>query len=80
MILPAGGIDGTSGFILSAWDIGPSFYQENGVVKYGPIQPGFKEYLTLMNKWYGMGLIDKDFPTRDDDACKRMMKGSVNWP
>ena len=73
LILPAGGIDGTSGFILSAWDIGPSFYQENGVVKYGPIQPGFKEYLTLMNKWYGMGLIDKDVPTRDDDACKRMM-------
>lgn len=73
LILPPSGVDGNSGFILSAWDIGPSFYQENGEVKYGPIQPGFKEYLTLMNKWYGMGLIDKDFPTRDEEAHKRMM-------
>lgn len=73
MILSKSGIDTFSGYFMTAWDIGPSFYQVDGSVKYGPIQPEFKEYLTLMNKWYQMGLIDKDFPTRDDDAMKRMM-------
>lgn len=52
--------------ILSAWDIGSSFYQVNGKVKFGPSQPEYKEYLTLMNQWYKEGLIDKDFMGRTD--------------
>lgn len=46
---------------------GQEFYQENGKVKFGPIEPGFKDYLALMNKWYEEGLIDKSFAVRDDN-------------
>lgn len=43
-----------------------AFYQQAGKVKYGPLEPGFKEYVTMMNKWYKAGLIDKDFATKKD--------------
>ncbi|MBO7746725.1 extracellular solute-binding protein [Paenibacillus sp. MWE-103] len=45
------------------------FLNKNGTVVYGPIEPGFKDFLTLMNQWYKEGLIDKDFATRDDTSA-----------
>ncbi|SFA93022.1 putative aldouronate transport system substrate-binding protein [Cohnella sp. OV330] len=46
---------------LGAWGINNSFYQDNGTVKFGPIQPEFKSFLETMNKWYKEGLLDQDF-------------------
>ena len=37
------------------------FYQVDGEVRFGPIQPEFKDYLTMINQWYSEGLIYKDF-------------------
>jgi putative aldouronate transport system substrate-binding protein len=37
------------------------YLNEQGKVAYSKTQPGFKDYLTLMNKWYSEGLINKDF-------------------
>lgn len=59
-----------NGFLLAhafigAWGIAMEFYQENGVVKYGMLQPEFKEFLSTMAKWYKEGLYDVDFPTMD---------------
>ena len=42
------------------------FYQVEDEVKYGPIQPEFKEYLTMINKWYEEGLIWQDFMSYQD--------------
>lgn len=36
-------------------------YQVDGVVKYGPMEEGYKKYLETMAKWYAEGLIYKDF-------------------
>ena len=46
---------------LGAYDVVKDFYQVDGQVKYGQVQEGFKEYLTLMNDWYNKGYIAKDF-------------------
>lgn len=73
LIFPGNGIDTTGGVIVGAYGIGPAFYQENNVVKYGPIEEGFKAYLSEMAAWYAEGLIDVDFPARDEEAMKRMM-------
>lgn len=73
LIFPTNGIDGLGGVFVAAYGIGPAFYQEDGTVKYGPIQPGFKDYLAKMNDWYKKGLIDVDFAARDEDAWKRMI-------
>lgn len=37
------------------------FYVDNGKIKFGQMEPGFKSYLELMNKWYEKGYISKDF-------------------
>jgi ABC-type sugar transport system, periplasmic component len=42
------------------------FYQAGGKVAYGPVQAAYKDYLTLMNKWFKEGLLDPDFMGRTD--------------
>lgn len=51
--------------LVGAWGITSDFYQEGGKVKYGPVEPQFKEFLATMAKWYKEGLIDKDYATTD---------------
>lgn len=50
---------------VGAWGITADFYQDKGVVKYGPLQPEFKEYVATMTQWYKEGLIDKDYVSTD---------------
>lgn len=50
----------------AGYGVGYKFYQVDGKVKFGPLETGYKEYLTMMNKWYKEGLIDKDFTTKKD--------------
>jgi len=89
------GVNLTAEF-LSAYGIGASpvslmnsaqqlFYPENGIMKYGAIETGYVEYLTLMNQWYHEGLLDEDFGMREvTDVIERaelIGKGeaAVNW-
>lgn len=51
-----------------AYGIGVSFYLDNGKVKYGPYEPGYKDYLAQLNAWYKEGLIDPDFAAQDTKA------------
>ena len=52
------GVDGGYG-----WTWGPVI--ENGELTSGEISNSFKEWCKLAAKWYGMGLIDKEFATND---------------
>ena len=56
-----------SSFIMGAWGINQRFTQENGKAVYGPADPRYREYLTLMKRWYDNGLIDREFAANDDD-------------
>ncbi len=47
------------------------FYQVDGKVKYGHIEPGFKDYIALMNKWYSEGLVYKDFYSYKDSTMPK---------
>ncbi|MFD0713528.1 ABC transporter substrate-binding protein [Paenibacillus sp. GCM10027626] len=49
----------------SAWNVGNYFYQKDGVVKFGPVEPEFKQFVTTMAKWYQEGLIDQDYAATD---------------
>ena len=46
---------------IGAYGLRQDFYQEDGVIKYGQIQDGFRQYLELMHDWYEKGYISKDF-------------------
>lgn len=68
------------GYFVAAFGIGASFYkdQTTGTVKYGPMQDSYKDFLTLMNKWYKEGLLDPDFNTRKgDDLNKMVVNGDI---
>lgn len=72
---PSFRVDGVDTYdtFLSAYGVGPSFYVDNGKVAYGPMQSGFKTYLQMMNGWYKAGLLDKDFPARDDSGITNLI-------
>ncbi|NHN34792.1 extracellular solute-binding protein [Paenibacillus agricola] len=49
------------GNLAAAWGISYDFYIDSGQVKYGPMNPKFKEVLTFINKLFAEGLIDPDY-------------------
>jgi putative aldouronate transport system substrate-binding protein len=48
-----------------AYGITLGYYLDNGKIKHGAISPEYKEFLTLFNKWYKDGLLDKNYFTTD---------------
>jgi putative aldouronate transport system substrate-binding protein len=69
---------------IGAFGILAEFYNDGGKVKYGPYQPQFKDFLTLMHKWYKDGLIDKDYMTsdakiRDSKMLNDQLGSMVGW-
>ncbi|MRN55998.1 extracellular solute-binding protein [Paenibacillus monticola] len=57
-----------NGAFIGAFGVTRGFYQEDGVVKFGPYESGFKEYLQLFRQWYADGLMDKNIATADSKA------------
>ena len=66
-MLPPKGFYYSSEFV-SAFGVGKSFYQENGVVKFGPIEPGYRDYLETIAKWFAEDLIYRDFLTIENNT------------
>lgn len=60
--------------IMSAFDVNAGwFYQIDGVVQeVGYVSEKYKDYLTLMNKWYELGYIDPDFMNRNHDGMQAL--------
>lgn len=51
-----------------AFNVGNTFYVDNGKVKFGAQEQAYKDYLTVLNSWYKEGLLDPDFTTQDGKA------------
>lgn len=51
-----------------AFGVSSGFFRRVGVVHYGPIEDGYREYLELFRKWYADGLLDRDFANNDPKA------------
>ncbi len=53
----------SAGFGITAFNLGNETYFEqiDGEVKFSPLEEGYLEYVTLMNKWYNVGLLYPDF-------------------
>ena len=65
-------MDGVSP-IVGAFGIGGTFYVDNGKVKYGPYEPAYKEFVTLMARWYSEGLLDSNFADVDGKRITSLM-------
>jgi putative aldouronate transport system substrate-binding protein len=57
-----------NGAFLGAFGVNRNFYVENGEIKFGPAESGFKGYLNLFHQWYQDGLLDKNIATTDNKA------------
>lgn len=53
----------TSHALSAGYGVLESYQQVDGNVIYGPVEDGWREYLTMLNRWYEEGLIDPDFMT-----------------
>ena len=60
--------------VMSAYNVTNSFYLNGKKVEFGPMQNGFKEYLTTMNRWYKEGLIDPDYGT----VTRQLLTGKLS--
>lgn len=58
--------NGLATFFMVGYGVTDDFYNDNGTAVFGPIQEGFKKYLTTMHKWYEEGLVDTDFISNSD--------------
>lgn len=52
----------------SAFGIKEDFYVDGDQIKYGPIEPEYKDYISKMREWYVNGLIDKNLATLQSTA------------
>ena len=58
---------GSQNVLPGAFDVGWEYYVDrNGELQYGPLQPGFRDFIAQMNAWYEAGLINPDFPSKID--------------
>ena len=55
----------SSGTPFAAWGAPYGEFIDNGKVYYGAIEPGFKEFLAMMNAWYKDGLLDPNIASLD---------------
>ncbi len=66
-----------TGSLVGAYGTIPTFYVDNGQVKFGALEPAYKEFLTTMRKWYAEGLIDKNIATLDAKALDANLTGGA---
>ncbi|MBR5504949.1 MAG: extracellular solute-binding protein, partial [Clostridia bacterium] len=61
----------------TAYDVGKNLYLEGDKVVFGPLQPGFKEYLAQLAEWSKAGYIDHGFVTAEGaDIQSNMTNGN----
>ncbi|SFM30053.1 putative aldouronate transport system substrate-binding protein [Paenibacillus sp. 1_12] len=75
LLLSLSELKNTQAFV-GAYGVSSGFYKEGNTVKYGPIEQGYKEFLTTMNKWYKEGLIDRDFAATDTKLLDAKVTGN----
>lgn len=65
------------GAFIGAFGVIRDFYVDDaGQVQYGPLQPGYKQFLTTISQWYKEGLLDRNFTQTDRKALDANMTSS----
>ncbi|WP_020618494.1 extracellular solute-binding protein [Paenibacillus daejeonensis] len=67
----------TAGF-AGAFGVMGNFYVEEGQVRYGYLEPGYRDYLATMSQWYREGLIDPDFAVIDIRTVDQKIMSGVS--
>ena len=62
-----------NGAFVGAFGTTHGWFQEDGVVKFGPLQSGYKDFLNTFHSWYEEGLLDKNIANIDGKALDANM-------
>lgn len=64
--------------LSGAFGIGLGLYKDGNTIKFGYAEPGYKDFLTTMNKWYNEGLLDKSVASIDQKSVDaKMLNGNA---
>ena len=55
--------------LFAPYGVLSDFYKDGNTVKFGPIEPAYRDALVTMNKWYREGLLDPEFALTDDKSA-----------
>jgi len=67
-----------AGGFIGAFGTKMNFYIEDGKVKYGVLDEGYKEFVKTFRKWYQDGLIDKNIASVDGKALdSKILNGNT---
>lgn len=67
---------GWSNPFLSGFGSNMGFFMEGDEVLWGPMQPGFRDWLELFHRWYDLGLLDQEIATVDRRAVEAKVLGN----
>jgi len=63
---------------ISAYGTVDNYFVKDGQIVFGPIQPGFKDFLALFNNWVADGLLDEEFISQDRNMINaKITSGAV---
>lgn len=62
----------------AAYEVGTSFYLEDGKVVFAPFQKGYKDYVAQMAQWVKDGYIDSGFVTNDSKVLDGNIANSIS--
>lgn len=63
---------------VGAYGVTSGLYVDNGKVKFGEMQDGYKEFIKLLAGWYKDGILDADFFAHDSKAFNaKIVNGST---
>jgi putative aldouronate transport system substrate-binding protein len=54
------------------------YIHDDGRVHHGVLEPGFRQYLETMARWYKEGLIDQDFPSQSRETVAAKITSGVS--
>ena len=58
----------TTGVFPQSWGVVEDFYVDNGEIKYGFMEDGYKAFLKTANDWINKGILDPDTFSQDQDT------------
>ena len=70
--------EGNGNDFNNAFGVDKGWFVKDGKVKFGPAEPGYKDYVATMNKWYNEGLLSNEFDTISSaTTISEFIKGNV---
>lgn len=67
----------SAGF-ANGFGVGKSYYIDDGKVKFGPFESGYKEYVAQISEWVKLGYIDRNFVTNDSRKIQGNLTNGIS--